>query len=223
MPTRIAPAGYVYHVVNRAIAGLTLFETNEDYRAFERLLAKACKRVPMRILAYCLMPNHWHLVLWPRADGDLSRFMHWLCDTHARRWRAHRQTMGRGHVYQGAYKSFPVKDDEHLLWLCRYVERNAQRANLVLRAEHWRWCSLWRRMHSSVIDDVPMLSDWPVPRPADWIELVNQPQTESELEAIRTSMRRGSPLGPPAWRDLAAAQLDLAKTLRPRGRPPKFR
>src|SRR5262245_34969362 len=205
MPRRTAPGGCVYHVVNRAVAGAILFETADDYLAFEKLLGEACRRVRIRILAYCLMPNHWHLVLWPYEDGDLAQFMHWLCMKHARRWRMFRQTTGRGHVYQGAYKSFPVKDDEHLLWLCRYVERNAQRARLVTRAEEWRWSSLWRRLHAAAACEPP-LSDWPVERPDNWLELVNQPQTESELEAIRTSRTRSCPLGPPDWqRQVAAA------------------
>lgn len=207
--------------MNRAIAGLVLFETYEDYRAFEVLLAEACRKVPMRILSYSLMPNHWHLVLWPFEDGDLARFMHWVCSKHARRWRQFRETVGRGHVYQGAYKSFPVNHDEHLHWLCRYVERNAQRANLVQRAEEWRWCSLWRRMHPDVVEDMPPLADWPVERPDAWVEFVNQPQTAAELEAISESLSRGCPLGPLAWQEQMATQLNLKQTLRPRGRPRK--
>ena len=93
------------------------------------------------------MPNHWHLVLWPRQDRDLSRFMGWLTLTHTQRWHAHRGTGGTGHVYQARFKSFPVQADEHFLTVCRYVERNALRAKLVKRAADWRWCSLWRRAH----------------------------------------------------------------------------
>ena len=97
----------------------------------------------MRVLSWCLMPNHWHLVLWPREDGQLSRFMLRLCTAHVRRHFAHYQTSCGGHLYQGRFKSFPVQDDFHFLTVCRYVEANALRANLVGRAQDWRWGSLW--------------------------------------------------------------------------------
>ena len=112
---------------------MTIFEKPEDYDAFERVLEEAVERTEMRLLAYCVMPNHWHLVVWPREDGELSRFTGWLTLTHTQRWHAHRHTTGSGHLYQGRFKSFPVQDDEHFLTVCRYVERNALRANLVER------------------------------------------------------------------------------------------
>src|SRR6266516_466726 len=143
---RNAPGGYVYHALNRANGKLPLFTSDPDYAAFERAIAEAAARVPgARLLAYCVMSNHWHLVLWPRRDGELSDFLRLLTVIHAQRWHAHHHSAGTGHVYQGRFKSFPVQRDEHLLVLCRYVERNALRARLVRRAEHWRWCSLWRR------------------------------------------------------------------------------
>src|SRR6266850_1096513 len=98
----------------------------------------------MRVLAYCVMPNHWHLVLWPRADGDFSHYVGWLTLTHTQRWHAYQHTVGTGHLYQGRFKSFPVQTDEHVLTVCRYVERNPVRAGLVPQAEHWRWGSLWQ-------------------------------------------------------------------------------
>jgi putative transposase len=73
------------------------------------------------------MSNHWHLVLWPRAAGDLSSFMRWLSNTHVRRWRQHRHTVGEGHVYQGRFKNFPIQNDAHLLTVLRYVEANPER------------------------------------------------------------------------------------------------
>ena len=117
---------------------MTIFEKEEDYEAFERVLQEAVERVEMRLLAYCLMPNHWHLVAWPREDKELSRFTGWLTLTHTQRWHAHRGTTGTGHLYQGRFKSFPVQSDAHFLTVCRYVERNALRANLVACAEDWR-------------------------------------------------------------------------------------
>ena len=142
---RVDVGDVVYHVLNRRVGRMTLFEKDEDYAAFEQVLSEAHPRSPMRLLAYCLMPNHWHLVLWPRHDGELSRYMQWLTTTHMRRWHAHHGTRGTGALYQGRYKSFPVQEDGHFLVVCRYVERNALRAGLVERAEQWAWSSLWRR------------------------------------------------------------------------------
>ena len=147
-PADVAEGGLVYHALNRANARQTIFDDDGDYEAFERVLAEAVDRHVMRLLAYCVMPNHFHLVLWPRADGDLSRFMRWLTLTHTQRWHAHHHTAGTGHLYQGRFRSFPVQDDGHLLTLCRYVERNALRAGLVGRAEDWRWGSLHRSQSS---------------------------------------------------------------------------
>ena len=143
-PHRAAEGGYVYHVLNRANARMTIFEDEEDFGAFEKVLLQAVERSQTRLLAYCLMPNHWHLVVWPRQDGELSRFIGWLTLTHTQRWHAHRHSTGSGHVYQGRFKSFPIQEDEHLYAVARYVERNALRAHLVRRAEPWRWGSLFR-------------------------------------------------------------------------------
>src|SRR5438309_2837208 len=142
MPRRtlFSSGGYVFHVLNRAVGRAALFETDGDYNAFVKVLEEARKRVPIRLLSFCLMPNHWHLVLWPSGDDDLSDFMHWLTVTHTQRWHRFHQTSGTGPLYQGRFKSFPVHQDEHFYSLCRYVERNALRAKLVQRAEMWQWC-----------------------------------------------------------------------------------
>ena len=167
-PRRAAEGGLIYHVLNRANARLAMFETDEDYAAFERVLAQAVVRDGMRLLAYCVMPNHFHLLVWPRADGDLSQFMRWLTLTHTQRWHAYHGTAGTGHLYQGRFKSFPVQSDEHFLTVCRYVERNAQRANLVKRAQDWNWSSLSARHRLRKHDeDRPELTRWPIERPRD--------------------------------------------------------
>src|SRR5881398_558378 len=139
MPRRLRchTAGYAYHVLNRAVGRATLFHKDADYAAFEKVLRQAKGWQPIRLLAFCLMPNHWHLVLWPEHDGELTAFLRWLTHTHSMRWHAHYHTGGTGHVYQGRFKSFPVETDEHLYTVLRYVERNALRANLVARAEDW--------------------------------------------------------------------------------------
>ena len=219
-PHRAAEGGYIYHVLNRANARMTIFEDDADYEAFEKVLVEAVERAQTRLLAYCLMPNHWHLVVWPRKDGELSRFVGWLTLTHTQRWHAHRRSTGAGHVYQGRFKSFPVQEDEHFYAVARYVERNALRARLARRAEAWRWGSLYRWLRGSA-EDKALLAAWPMSRKPSWVDHVNAPQTEAELSALRQSIRRGSPFGDESWSDRTARRLSLESTLRPQGRPKK--
>ncbi|MCA9065595.1 MAG: transposase, partial [Planctomycetaceae bacterium] len=171
---RICPAGMCFHVLNRAVARLTLFEKPEDYEAFERVLEEAVARVPLPVLSYLVMPNHWHFVVRPQTDSELSEFFRWLTHTHTMRWHAHYHTEGTGHLYQGRFKTFPVEDYVHLLVVIRYVERNALRANLVRKAEDWKYSSLWRRMNAKGTE-TSILSDWPVARPRQWRALINKP------------------------------------------------
>jgi len=215
---RVATGGLAYHVLNRRVGRLQLFEKPGDYAAFEQILQDAYDRTRIRILAYCLMPNHWHLLLWPRQDGELSEVLRWLTVTHTQRWHAHRQTAGTGPVYQGRFKSFPVQTDEHFLTVARYVERNALRAKLVARAEEWRWSSLWRLSQGNT-KLMTFLSEWPVEKPRQWLTWVNAPETVAELKALRENVNRGRPFGNTAWVARIAKRLGLESTLRPRGRP----
>ena len=123
---RICPAGTCFHVLNRAVARLPLFEKREDFEAFERVLLEAFEREKLPILAYCVMSNHWHFVVQPRTDRQLTDFFRWLTHTHTMRWHAHYQTQGTGHLYQGRFKAFPIEEDEHLLAVLRYVAGVAQ-------------------------------------------------------------------------------------------------
>ena len=216
---RAATGGIVYHVFNRAVGRMTLFEKDDDYAAFERTLAHVHAQFPIDILSYCAMPNHWHFALLPKNDGDLSEFMRLLTVTHTQRWHAAHGTSGTGPLYQGRFKSFPVQDDHHLLIVCRYVERNAVRAKLVRRAEKWHWCSAWHRLQDRPPPWLLRLSQWPIHVPRDWTELVNEPLTKAELEAVRRSLLRGTPFGGERWVKQTAARLGLGHTLRPRGRP----
>jgi putative transposase len=210
---RVATAGLVFHVVNRAAKRSTLFEGAGDYQAFERVLALAVARSDVSLFAYCVMPNHWHLLLSPQSDGALSRFMHWLTTTHARRWQTLRELDGQGAVYQGRFKAIPVGDDRHFLWVCRYIERNPLRANLVDRAEDWRWSSLTKRDNGRATH----LSEWPVRCPANWLEHVNEPQTESEEHAFREATARGEPFGDESWAEAVKTRMGLLRR-GPRGR-----
>ena len=218
---RIDRGGVVYHVLNRRVARLPLFQRDGDYASFEKVLDEAFAKVPMRVLCYCLMPNHWHLVAWPSRDGQLSRYMQWVTTTHMRRWHAHRGTRGTGPVYQGRFKSFPIQQNRHCQVVCRYVERNALRANLVERAQDWPWSSMRRRRNDRP-DWLVAMKDWPIPLPRDWASFVNRPETEAELEAMRRSVFRGAPFGEPAWQQRTAARLQLTSSLRPPHRPRKI-
>lgn len=220
---RHAAGGFAYHVLNRAVRRATIFKKEADYEAFERVLAEAWERTGMRIISYCIMPNHWHLVLWPKADGDLSEFMRWLTVTHTQRWHAHHGTSGTGPLYQGRYKSFPIKQDHHFLTVCRYIERNALRAGLVENAEDWRWCSLATRRRRSVQDRAFLAATghWPVPPPRNWVQNVNRRDDESELSALRASTQRGTPFGDAQWQEHTAEKLGLTSSLNPPGRPKK--
>src|SRR5690348_4759135 len=126
---RASAADYCYHVLNRGNARAEVFHKPADYAAFLEMVAAAGARLPMRVLGYCVLPNHFHLVVRPYGDGDLSRWMQWLLTTHVRRYRRHYGSSG--HVWQGRFKAFPCQDDAHLLTVLRYVERNALRAGLV--------------------------------------------------------------------------------------------
>lgn len=207
--------------MNRANARATIFKKKGDYAAFEQVLAETCDVYSMRVLGYLIMPNHWHLVLWPRHEGDLGRFMQRLTTTHVRRWHLHRGSVGYGHLYQGTYKSFPVQSDEHLLSVLRYVERNAVRAKLVKRAEDWEWSSLWRWRNPDETEDKPPLCPWPIERPRNWIRRINQAITAAELEALQACVVRGRPFGAAAWQKRTAKRLNLESTFRDRGRPKK--
>ena len=217
---RVTPGGFVYHVLNRGVGRNRLFWKDADYAAFEQIMEETLTTRPMRICAYCLMPNHWHLILWPEHDGELAAFMQRLTVTHVTRWQRHKRQVGYGHVYQGRYKSFPVESDEHFYTAVRYVERNPLRAGLIRRADQWRWSSLWRRLHGTR-DQKRLLSSWPLSRPRQWSEYVEQPLTEAELEAVRRSVQKGQPLGDAQWTQRVARQLGLEFTLRARGRPRK--
>ncbi|MDH5670026.1 MAG: transposase [Nitrospira sp.] len=208
--------GLCSHVLNRGNTRAEIFRKPEDYTTFLTLLRDATDRVPVRVLAYCLMPTHFHLTLWPRRDGDLSRFLHWLLTAHVRRYHQHYQSSG--HVWQGRFKAFPIQQDDHLLTVLRYIERNPVRAGLVPRAEEWVWSSLRERGRGGV-----WLHPSPVSGPTDWATWVNAPMTDAEVDALRRSVNRGTPFGADPWVRRTARRLGLEASLNPRGRPRGFK
>ncbi len=201
-------AGQAYHVLNRGNGRATVFHKDGDYRAFLDLLARAKAKFPVQVLGFCLLPNHFHLVVQPHTPAALSPFMQWWLTSHVRRY--HRHYASSGHVWQGRFKSFPIQHDGHLLTVVRYVLLNPVRAGLVPRAVDWPWSSL---QHPALVD--------PLPLPADWSRQLEDPLPDHDLSALRTCVARQAPFGTPGWQAQIAALTNLVSTLRPRGRPRK--
>lgn len=210
----------VYHVINRANGHLQIFNTDDDYRLFEKLLLETKEITDMRILSYVVMPNHWHLVLYPRNDGNLQTFMHKLSNAHTRKVHARTNTNGSGHLYQGRYKSFLVDSNNYLLAVIKYVERNAVRAKLVRRCEDWRWGSAWLRIHGTV-KQKKLLDELPTDLPDDYMKWINTTDRDDDLKTIRTSVNKNVPYGRDTWVERMVSKHHLESTLRSPGRPKK--
>jgi putative transposase len=217
---RSTPPGYAYHITNRGVGGMRLFSGTADYVAFEKVFEETAAIVRLRICSYCVMPNHWHFLVWPQQVDEVAEFFQRLTVTHAMRWQKFHDRVGLGHVYQGRFKSFPIDRDDHFYSVARYIERNPLRANLVKSALDWRWSSLWSR-EFAMASKRALLSEWPVLQPGDWLKWINEPQTEAELTALRKCLQRGAPYGNANWVQATAKNLGLESTLRPRGRPKK--
>lgn len=215
---RVSVANTIYHVINRANGRVQIFNTDKDYQHFESLMQEAKELTGMRILAYCVMPNHFHLVLYPRTDTDLAEFMGWLTTTHVRQYRTHTNTVGHGHLYQDRYKSFPVQTNEYATTLIRYIEQNPLRAKLVRRAEDWRSSSLFRREKGGV-KEKKLLDPLPIELPTNYLTSVNELLGTENLADIRYSVNKGKPYGKLDWVEHAIKQFDLWHTLRGPGRP----
>jgi putative transposase len=215
---RASAGGRCYHVLNRGNAGTEVFHEARDYAEFVELLRQETETRDVRLLAYCLLPDHFHIVLWPRKDGDLSRWMQWLSTSHVRRYHSQYQTSG--HVWSGRFRAFPIQADEHLLTVLRYVEQNPVRLKkLKLRKpERWSWSSVGRELAGL---ERPAIEPGPVARGRNWLKSVQQPLTAEELAMVRHSVVRGTPFGDARWQQRIVAKLGLESTMRPRGRPRK--
>jgi putative transposase len=207
-------SGVYYHVINRGNNRATVFSEPREFDTFVELMRRAQGRHHIDVAAVCLMPNHFHLLVRPSAAADLAAWLHWMLTTHAA--RHHKKCNSSGRIWTSRLKAFPIQDDRHLLTVARYVERNALRASLVARAEAWPWSSL----HWRVIDLPPFsLAQLPIAMPANWSDVVNAPQTATELAELRRCVNWGSPYGEFAWVQRTAVELGLTHTLRRPGRP----
>lgn len=218
---RVAVGGVVYHVINRSNGRVPIFNTTQEYAHFEYLLLEGVELTGMRILAYQIMPNHWHLVLYPSKDRQMSEFMHWITTTHVRQLRVRANTIGHGHLYQNAYKSFPIESDKHLVDVIRYVEQNALRANLVRRAQDWPWSSLYRRRRGNE-EDRKILAPLPTELPENYLESVNHILEKNFISRIRHSISKGAPFGSDQWTAHMVDTYNMLPTQRGSGRPRKI-
>ncbi len=206
--------GFIYHVLNRGNGGQEVFHKDQDYESFIDLMKEAKVRHTLKILAYCLMPNHFHIVAVPARAEELSKGTQWLMTSHVRRY--HRHYGSSGHIWQGRFKSFIIQSDNHLLTVLRYVEGNPGRAGLVNSAKDWPWSSHREAIGErsrSLVDEIPLKL------PQNWNRFVDEPLTEKELEKIHQSINRQSPYGTSMWQMQVSEELGLESTLRPRGRP----
>lgn len=214
--SRAIRGGEFYHVLNRGNGKSQVFFDEDDYASFERLIEESVERFGIRILGYCLMPNHFHFIVWPENDEDVPRWMQWLMTSHVARHRKKYDTVG--HIWQGRYKAFPIQGDEHLLRVMRYVERNALSSRLVKKAEEWKWSSLYwyKRKPES-----PILHPLPLRRWRSWINKVNSPLTEKESSRIKDALQQEKPFGDDSWVHRTIRRFNLEYSARPIGRPPK--
>ncbi|MEP6914176.1 MAG: transposase [Acidobacteriota bacterium] len=188
--------GLAYHVLNRGNRRQQIFSRPADYESCLTTMADGLERVPVRLLSFTLMPNHFHMVFWPNQACEISAYMRWFMNAHIRRHHRFHELWGTGHLYQGRYKAFPIQTGVHLLTVLRYVEANAYRAALVARAEAWPWSSLSRH---AAADRRYLLSTGPITRPANWLSMVNEPLPQPVRDALRNSAQRQVGFGDPAW------------------------
>ena len=206
--------GFIYHVLNRGNGKRIVFHKREDYQTFTDLMKTGKQLYSINILGYCLMPNHFHLVVLPVRAKELSHWMQWLMTSQVRRY--HQLYGTNGHVWQGRFRSFVVQPDNHLLTVMRYVEANPVRSGLVGTAKEWNWSSHGETLRKSS----PGIADiLPIELPENWGTYVDAPLTGSELERLRQSVNRQSPYGGLHWQSKVCEELGLESTLRPRGRP----
>jgi len=197
MPRRrlAGSGGFVFHVMNRSAKQLTLFDTPSEYETFLQVLADADTACPMRLLEYCLMPNHWHLLVWPERDDQLSRYMRWITGVHAQRWRQARGQPGKGAVYQGRYRWVAVQGGGHYEVARRYIQQNPVRAQLVGCQDEWPWSSA----SCEPILSRPTLAQGPLSLDTCHANPVDRLLDAETAQQMRASLRSGHPFGDPQW------------------------
>jgi putative transposase len=211
--------GLIYHVINRGNNRQKVFRKQADFIAFLTALGELKERKPFELYGYCLLDNHFHLLVRP-TEATISRIMQSLLISHTQRYHRH-------YVWQGRFKSPVIQNDEHLLMVLRYIEANPLRAKLVARADDYRWSSYPAHGLGEInelldpLQNYEELSPYPQVRQRKWAGKVHTPFAEAQLAAIRRASLTGLPFGDAAWVQRLSGRLDLDLTIRPRGRPRK--
>jgi putative transposase len=213
---RFVLPGHPHHVTQRGNRCQQTFFSQSDYRRYAGYLAEACLQTDTAVWAWCLMPNHVHLILVPSTEKGLASAM---AQTHRRYSRSINVREGwSGHLWQSRFASF-VMDEPYLLACARYVELNPVRAGLAGRPDQWAWSSA--RAHlggpdDGLVDPRPLLDRWP-----DWRAVIGAGLDEELRQAIRARERSGHPLGDEAFIALVGGR--TKRPLAPRRRGPKPR
>ncbi|MDO9490517.1 MAG: transposase [Sphingomonadaceae bacterium] len=211
---RFVLPGAPHHVTQRGNRRQPTFFSDDDYRRYLALIAAGCRDAGTSCWAYCLMPNHVHLILAPENEGGLRRA---LGEARRQYTRAVNFREGwRGYLWQGRFASFPM-DEAHVLACARYVELNPVRARLVERPEDWRWSSAAAHLAGkgdALVDVAPLLE-----RVGDWRALLDSGLDAAEHKALQASERTGRPLGDKAWLERLEAHSGRAVVPRKAGRP----
>jgi putative transposase len=224
-PLRLVADGLVYHALNRGNNRAAVFRADDDFVAFLHALAGTQARYPFHLYGYCLMPDHFHLLLQPGAGQSISRILQSLTVAHT--WQLHKAHGSVGHIWQGRFKSPVIQDDDHLLTVLRYLEANPLRAGLVTDLRHYRWSSYPFHGLGETDELVTELPGWQrlgkteAARRVYWRRWVNRPLAEQELADVRRAVTTGRPFGSPSWVETTARRLGVELVSRPRGRPRK--
>jgi putative transposase len=222
---RATDDGLVYHAMNRGNNRADIFADDADHEAFLDSLRIAKDRYPFALFGYCLMSDHFHLLLRPGSGQSISRILQSLTVAHT--WRYHKRHSSSGHVWQGRFRSPVIQDDDHLLVVLRYIEANPLRAGMVADLRDYRWSSYGQHgmgLVDTLLDSFPEwehLGSSEAERRRRWRVKLRSAQKQGELTAVRDSLRTGRPLGSPAWVEGVASRLGINLTPRPRGRPRK--
>ena len=213
LPRVVAP-GLPHHVTQRGNRRQQTFFTDEDYAEYRRMLADSCRNCGTEVLAYCLMPNHVHLILVPADEFGLRDA---LGEAHRRYTRMVNFREGwKGHLWQERFHSF-VMDERHLLAAARYVERNPVRARLCARAEDWAWSSA--AAHFARRDDALVAARPLLDLVADWAAFIGAGEDESFNELLRAHASTGRPFGSDSF--VESLERQLARSLKRKKPGPK--
>lgn len=211
---RIVAPGFPHHVVQRGARGMQTFFGDDDYRLYLQLLGEACKKFEVSIWAYCLMPNHVHLIVTPGDETGLAKA---ISDTHRKYSRAvNKREDWQGHLWQERFWSCPL-DESHCVAATRYVECNPVRAKLTESPVDWQWSSA--KVHTQgklegIVDACFMTE-----LVSDWSAFLSEPEDADKLAKATLANKRGVPAGSGQFVDSIERLIGRALTPKPVGRP----